>query len=79
MAEGRQQTMMEIWPIERHLVAFKEKYTPNSQCIFVAPSIFSDSISQIDWVKGMNGHTIRPYKISDFICYLETETKLYAI
>ena len=79
MAEGRQQTMMEIWPIERHLVAFKEKYTPNSQCIFVAPSIFSDSIRQIEWVKGMNGHTIRPYKISDFICYLETETKLYAI
>ena len=27
MAEGRTQTMMEIWPIERHLMEFKEKYT----------------------------------------------------
>lgn len=40
MAEGRQQTIMEIWPIERHLIAFKEKYTENSQAVFIAPSLY---------------------------------------
>jgi len=77
MAEGRQQTMMEVWPIERHLVSFKEKYTQNSQCVFVAPTIFHDTTNQIQWVKDVKGQTIRPYKIDDFVSYLETSSKLY--
>lgn len=77
MAEGRQQTVMEVWPIERHLVMFKEKYTQNSQCVFVAPTIFYDTTSQIEWINGVKGHTIRPYKIEDFVSYLETNSKLY--
>ena len=77
MAEGRQQTVMEIWPISRHLREFKDKYTPNSQCVFIAPSIFSDSLMQIRYVGDMEGQVIRPYQISDFIEYLETATTLY--
>lgn len=78
MAEGRQQTIMEIWPISRHLREFKDKYTPNSQCVFIAPSIFSDSQMQINYVRDKEGHIIRPYQISDFIEYLESSTTLYS-
>ena len=77
MAEGRTQTMMEIWPIERHLRDFKEKYTNNSQCVFVAPSIYSDSERQIKFVEADKGYIIRPYKIIDFITFLETNKILY--
>lgn len=78
MAEGRQQTMMEIWPIARHLREFKDKYTPNSQCVFIAPSIFSDSLMQIRYVGATEGQVIRPYPIPDFIEYLETAATLYS-
>lgn len=78
MAEGRQQTMMEIWPISRHLKEFKDKYTQNSQCVFIAPSIFSDSQKQINYVRDIDGDVIRPYMIPDFIEYLETSTTLYS-
>jgi len=78
MAEGRIQTTMEVWPISRHLETFQTKYTPNSQCIFIAPSIFRDSERQIAFVKQTDNLTIRSYKIDDFVRYLETENKLYA-
>lgn len=79
MAEGRVQTTMEVWPISRHLETFINKYTPNSQCIFIAPSIFIDSVRQIRWVKLDENLTIRPYKIDDFISYLETRDHLYVL
>ncbi|MDE6668722.1 MAG: AlwI family type II restriction endonuclease, partial [Muribaculaceae bacterium] len=81
MAEGRSQTMMEIWPIERHLTEFKEKYTDDSESIFVAPSIYTDSQRQIDYVAfTSNGkNKIRPYKIQDFIEFLESTEHLYTI
>jgi len=47
MSEGRTQTMMEVWPISRHLEEFGKK-AKNSMCYFVAPSIFSDSVKQIE-------------------------------
>ena len=80
MAEGRMQTMMEIWPIERHLTDFKEKYTEDSESIFVAPSIFSDSLRQIKFVasESEGRNIIRPYCIEDFIAFLETTEHLYA-
>lgn len=78
MAEGRQQTVMEIWPIVRHLEDFKNRYTQNSQCVFIAPSIFKDSNWQIGYAKDKEGHIIRPYPISDFIQYLETASTLYS-
>lgn len=78
MAEGRTQTMMEVWPIARHLEEFKGKYeAKDSQCVFVAPSIFADSHDQINWVKDRKELTIRPYKISEFVNYLESSKVLY--
>lgn len=77
MAEGRVQTTMEVWPISRHLEAFQNKYNANSQCIFIAPTIFKDSERQIKWIKSEENLTIRPYKIDDFITYIETENHLY--
>lgn len=72
MAEGRTQTMMEVWPIERHLEEFKSRTSASSQCVFVAPSICHDTLRQIKFVKVDAGHYIRPYNIPDFISYLET-------
>lgn len=77
MAEGRVQTMMEVWPISRHLEAFKRKYTPNSQCVFIAPSIFKDSERQIKYIKDIEDLQIRPFRIDEFIDYLENTPQLY--
>jgi hypothetical protein len=78
MAEGRGQTTMEVIPIARHLETFQKKHTPHSQCIFIAPSIFKDSERQIRWLKAEdNNINIRPYKIDDFISFLETNNQLY--
>jgi hypothetical protein len=77
LSEGRIQTTMEIWPITRHLETFQKKYTLNSQCIFIAPSIFIDSERQIAFVKSEDNLTIRPYKIENFITYLEKQSLLY--
>lgn len=81
MAEGRTQTMMEIWPIERHLMEFKEKYTNDSECIFIAPSIYHDSKRQIDFVKFQSGgnNVIRAYRIDEFVQFLECARHLYAV
>lgn len=79
MAEGRQQTVMEIWPVCRHLREFKDKYTDNSQCMFIAPSIFIDSQMQIGYVRSTEGLLIRPYRISGFIEYLETAATLFLL
>lgn len=78
MAEGRTQTMMEIWPIERHLADFiKERNIP-SQCIFTAPTIYPDSKRQIDFVKFTSKLTIRDYAIDDFTEYLEKGNALFS-
>lgn len=78
MAGGRQQTMMEIWPIERHLKEFLESQECQAaQCVFVAPSIFADSIQQIEFVKYKDGLIIRPYTIDAFSDYLESSYCLY--
>lgn len=78
MAIGRQQTMMEVWPIERHLTDFQKD--KSAQCVFVAPTIFSDSLRQIKFVSmDSNGKKIiRPYAIPDFINYLENARTLYS-
>ena len=77
MAEGRTQTMTEVWPISRHLEAFQRKYTSNSQCVFIAPSIFRDSERQIKYVNDTENLQIRPFKIDEFISYLENSPQLY--
>lgn len=77
MSEGRTQTMMEIWPIQRHLADFIAENNFSAQCIFTAPTIFTDSKDQIEWVKDRKNLTIRDYPIEKFTEYLETAEKLY--
>lgn len=77
MAEGRTQTMMEIWPIERHLQDFIKENSFDAQCVFVAPSIYPDSKRQIDFVKFTNNLTIRDYSIDKMTEYLENARTLY--
>ena len=77
MAVGRTQTMMEVWPIERHLIDFQKKQ--KSQCVFVAPSIYQDSERQIQFVAFTSNkeRIIRPYTIDNLILYLEQNQLLY--
>ncbi|MCF0126676.1 MAG: AlwI family type II restriction endonuclease [Clostridia bacterium] len=67
MAEGRTQTMMEIWPIERHLETFIHDYNIDAQCIFTAPTIYQDSKRQMEYVRFSKKLLIRDYPISNFI------------
>jgi len=76
MAEGRIQTVMEVWPITRHLEEFK-KNVANSMCYFVAPSIFIDSARQIKFVEEKEGLTILPKTIEEFLKHLDTIKALY--
>lgn len=77
MATGRTQTMMEIWPIERHLADFQKNQ--QSQCIFVAPSIYTDSKRQIKYVSDESKGVlkIRPYDIIELVSFLENCHSLY--
>lgn len=76
MAEGRTQTVMEVWPITRHLEEFKTNFN-DAMCYFIAPSIFTDSVRQIKFVKTEDKLRIEPYTISSFIEHLENTNKLY--
>lgn len=76
MSEGRTQTMMEVWPISRHLTEFSKK-VENSMCYFVKPSIFSDSEKQIDYVKQTENLFISPKTIEEFLEHLESNSVLY--
>lgn len=76
MSEGRTQTAMEVWPISRHLTEFGKKIK-NSMCYFVAPSIFSDSVKQIEYVKQTENLFISPKTIEEFLEYLDNNNALY--
>lgn len=75
MSEGRTQTMMEVWPISRHLEKFGKK-AKNSMCYFIAPSIFSDSIKQINYVRQTDNLFISPKTIEEFLGHLENNEVL---
>lgn len=77
MAMGRTQTMMEVWPIGRHLEDFQKKQ--DSQCIFVAPAIYTDSFKQIKYVSAdSKGRLkIRPYDIAQLLVFLEHTPSLF--
>ena len=77
MSEGRTQTMMEVWPISRHLQEFRKK-SKNSMCYFVAPSIFNDSAKQIEYVKQTENLLILPKTIEDFLTHIENSAVLYS-
>ncbi len=76
MSEGRIQTVAEVWPIARHLETFIKK-RKDSICYFVAPSIFTDSIRQINYVKKEDNLDIVPKTIEDFLDYIEKAKLLY--
>ena len=77
MALGRTQTMMEVWPIERHLTDFQKRQ--KAQCIFVAPSIYSDSERQIQFItfNSKGEKKIRPYDIEHLLHFLENSPSLF--
>ena len=77
MSTGRNQTIMEVWPIERHLDDFQKEI--KAQCVFIAPSIFHDSLQQIQFVEfqSKGQKEIRPYSICEFVDYLEKSQTLY--
>lgn len=77
MAEGRMQTTMEVWPITRHLSDFSGTIEGDSQCLFIAPSIYSDTRDQIDWSRERKMLNIRPYTINEFVNYLDNTNFLY--
>lgn len=77
MSGGRTQTMMEVWPIARHLTEFSKKVKAESMCHFIAPSIYVDSEKQIKYVKDTENLNIKPRTIDDFITFLETNERLY--
>lgn len=78
MSEGRMQTMMEVWPIERHLDEYKKLFeSSGAQCVFIAPSLFSDTLRQIGYVKDTTKLIIRPYNITDFIDTIDSSPTLY--
>ena len=76
MSGGRTQTMMEVWPISRHLEAF-QKTSPGAMCYFVAPSIFLDSARQIRFAWKEDGLHIVPKTIAEFIAHLESNDTLH--
>ncbi len=76
MSQGRTQTVMEVWPITRHLEKLREK-TKNVMCYFIAPSIFIDSARQINFVKREENLSIVPKSIKEFIDFLNAQTVLY--
>lgn len=78
MSEGRMQTMMEVWPIARHLENFSKKAN-KSMCYFVAPSIFRDSVRQIEFLANKDNLQITPKTIEEFIEYIETSPTLYNV
>ncbi len=78
MSEGRTQTMMEVWPIARHLQEFGKK-AKNSMCYFVAPSIYGDSVKQIEYVRQTENLSIYPKTIEEFLKHLEKNRTLYNV
>lgn len=76
MSEGRIQTVMEIWPIARHLKEFS-KNVKKSMCYFVAPSIFRDSIMQVEYVKDKENLNIAPKTIEQFLVFMDSAQTLY--
>lgn len=78
MSEGRTQTIMEVWPIVRHLEEFS-KNSKNSMCYFIAPSIFKDSVRQIEFVREKEDICILPKTIEEFINHLNNKSILYSI
>lgn len=79
MSGGRTQTMMEVWPIARHLTEFSKKVKEKTMCHFIAPSIYVDSEKQIKYVNDTEELNIKPRTIEQFIGFIETNGKLFEL
>lgn len=77
MSGGRAQTLMEVWPIARHLEQFNERVENRGMCYFVAPSIFIDSERQIQFAQKEYGLHIVAKTLKEFLQYIEKRSKLY--
>ncbi len=76
MSTGRTQTMMEVWPIARHLEAFSAN-VGQAVGYFVAPSIYPDSLDQLEFVEDRRQLRFKALSIADFVGHLENATNLY--
>lgn len=76
MSGGRAQTVMEVWPIARHLEKFSEKAS-RVMCHFVAPGIYTDSRRQIEFLRTEENLPISARSIQEFLDYLESSATLY--
>lgn len=76
MTEGRTQTVMEVWPVARHLEEFS-KSKKDSMCYFIAPTIFRDSERQIEYVKEKDKFYILPKTIEEFLKHIDKRQILY--
>ena len=70
--EGAIQTKNEGWPVGRHLNDFAAKHEPAS-CVFVAPTIYEDTVSQFEWSRCKNGHLTVAMTIEQLIGVLDVE------
>ena len=78
MAGGRTQTMMEAWPVGRHLEAFaRNNPDRDTQGVFVAPSLYPDTIDQFAWLRDRRRQVVRSFRIADFVAFLEKSDTLF--
>lgn len=75
MSAGRNQTVMEVWPIVRHLEEFR-KEVEKATCYFIAPSMYEDSIRQINFVLEKEKVLITAKTIDEFIKFVESGVQI---
>ena len=76
MSVGRGQTVMEVWPIVRHLEEF-QKEIKSAICYFIAPSIYQDSVRQINYVEEKEKFIIKPKTIEEFLELVENQRDFF--
>lgn len=76
MSQGRQQAVMEAWPISRHLEKFNEKAN-NAICYFIAPTIFKDTITQFKFLHYEYQSRIYAKTIKEFTEFADSNKQLY--
>ena len=80
MAKGRQQVIMEGWPVGRHLEDFSAKNGDSASCVFVAPDIYPDTRNQFWWTAAFKNLHTASYTIKEFVIELDKhEAKLAEI
>lgn len=76
--EGTSQTKNEGWPVGRHLKDFALQHEPAS-CVFVAPSIFEDTVSQFEWSQSKYGYVTVAMTIDELVGALDVNGESIAV